>query len=146
MNNLLTEAIKKLIELIAKLDVKCTEMKGASSSNAGRAGLVPAPQKGDENKFLQGDGTWKSPKNVNSVDVALSVGGWINSNNQYTYTINNENITSTNEVIINPQYPISAGVKELDIANISQSAGKIVLTSNTKPTSEFTITLVIYKD
>ena len=36
-------------------------LSGASSSAAGKAGLVPAPAKGDEGKFLRGDGTWKTP-------------------------------------------------------------------------------------
>lgn len=35
-----------------------TAMTGASSSAAGAAGLVPAPAKGDQEKFLRGDGTW----------------------------------------------------------------------------------------
>ena len=33
-------------------------MTGATASNAGLSGLVPAPAAGDENKFLRGDGTW----------------------------------------------------------------------------------------
>ena len=32
-------------------------MKGATSASAGKAGLVPAPKAGEENKFLKGDGT-----------------------------------------------------------------------------------------
>lgn len=35
-------------------------MKGASSSSDGVIGLVPKPNKGDENKVLKGDGTWGS--------------------------------------------------------------------------------------
>ena len=31
---------------------------GSSSSSNGKAGLVPAPMKGEENKFLRGDGQW----------------------------------------------------------------------------------------
>ena len=31
---------------------------GATSSTAGVKGMVPAPASGDQNKFLQGDGTW----------------------------------------------------------------------------------------
>lgn len=34
-------------------------MVGATASGAGAAGLVPAPAKGDEGRFLCGDGTWK---------------------------------------------------------------------------------------
>ena len=32
-------------------------MKGATSTSAGKSGLVPAPKAGEENKFLKGDGT-----------------------------------------------------------------------------------------
>lgn len=35
-----------------------TAMGGATSSAAGSKGLVPAPAKGDQEKFLRGDGTW----------------------------------------------------------------------------------------
>lgn len=35
-----------------------TEMTGASSTDAGAAGLVIKPLAGDENKYLRGDGTW----------------------------------------------------------------------------------------
>lgn len=33
-------------------------MTGATSTEAGTSGLVPAPQAGEQNKFLRGDGTW----------------------------------------------------------------------------------------
>lgn len=39
-----------------KLTVK--EMTGCDSVTGGASGLVPAPSAGDEDKFLQGDGTW----------------------------------------------------------------------------------------
>lgn len=35
-----------------------TTMKGATSSTVGTSGLVPAPQRGQQNSFLKGDGTW----------------------------------------------------------------------------------------
>ena len=41
-----------------KLD-KVKNMVGATASQAGEDGLVPAPAKGDEGRFLCGDGTWK---------------------------------------------------------------------------------------
>ncbi|MEE1516920.1 MAG: hypothetical protein UF228_04915, partial [Lachnospiraceae bacterium] len=42
-------------------------MTGASSNAAGKAGLVPAPAKNNEGKFLRGDGTWAIPsKSENS--------------------------------------------------------------------------------
>lgn len=36
-------------------------MGGASSSAAGSAGLVPAPAKGDQDKYLKADGSWAVP-------------------------------------------------------------------------------------
>ena len=37
-----------------------TVMTGATSSTAGTSGLVPAPEAGDDTKFLSGDGTYKT--------------------------------------------------------------------------------------
>lgn len=36
-------------------------MTGASSTAAGTRGLVPAPQAGDTDKYLKGDGSWGAP-------------------------------------------------------------------------------------
>lgn len=35
-----------------------TALKGASATTAGTAGYAPAPAKGDDTKYLRGDGTW----------------------------------------------------------------------------------------
>ena len=50
---------------------------GATSENAGSAGLVPAPATNERNKFLKGDGTWgsidsKADKVQNAVDGNLA--------------------------------------------------------------------------
>ena len=39
-------------------EIYVPEMTGASSSSDGTAGLPPAPEAGDEDKFFKGDGTW----------------------------------------------------------------------------------------
>lgn len=39
-------------------------MTGATSSAAGKAGLVPAPAAGAQTKFLRGDGTWQATPNT----------------------------------------------------------------------------------
>lgn len=46
-------------------------MKGATSSSAGSAGLVPAPNIGEQLKFLRADGTWVIPPN-NSYSVGTT--------------------------------------------------------------------------
>lgn len=40
------------------IDTAIGVMQGATSQTAGISGLVPAPQAGDEDKFLKGNGTW----------------------------------------------------------------------------------------
>lgn len=45
-------------QIDSRLD-KVKDMVGATASEAGASGLVPAPAKGDEGRFLCGDGTWK---------------------------------------------------------------------------------------
>lgn len=39
-------------------------MKAATASAAGAAGLVPAPAAGEQTSFLRGDGTWATPPNT----------------------------------------------------------------------------------
>ena len=41
-------------------------MRGATSSAAGAAGLVPAPTAGSANKYLRNDGTWATPPDTNT--------------------------------------------------------------------------------
>lgn len=41
-------------------------MTGATSTAAGKAGLVPAPAAGEQEKYLRGDGTWQTPTNINT--------------------------------------------------------------------------------
>lgn len=41
-----------------------TNMGAASTSAAGKAGLVPAPAAGAQAKYLRGDGTWQTPPNT----------------------------------------------------------------------------------
>ena len=41
-------------------------MTGATSTAAGKAGLVPAPAAGEQEKYLRGDGTWQTPTNTNT--------------------------------------------------------------------------------
>lgn len=41
-----------------------SNMGAATSSTAGKAGLVPAPAAGEQASFLRGDGTWATPPNT----------------------------------------------------------------------------------
>ena len=80
-----------------------TNMKGATSSAAGTAGLVPAPAAGDQTDFLRGDGTWAQPSKATNADTATyakkagqdSSGQTINSTYIKNASINNRTITFT---------------------------------------------------
>lgn len=50
-------------------------MKGATSSSAGSAGLVPAPNIGEQLKFLRADGTWVIPTNTTYSVGTISYSG-----------------------------------------------------------------------
>lgn len=47
-------------------DTTYSNMGGASTSAAGRAGLVPAPSQGNANRYLRSDGTWQVPPDTNT--------------------------------------------------------------------------------
>lgn len=53
-------------ELVGDLDTNNTysNMKGATASAAGAAGLAPAPPAGAQEKYLRGDGTYQTPPNT----------------------------------------------------------------------------------
>ena len=51
-----------------------SNMGGASSSAAGKAGLVPAPAAGASNRYLRSDGTWAVPPDTNTTYTLSSFG------------------------------------------------------------------------
>lgn len=50
-------------------DTIYSNMVSSSASSAGKAGLVPAPAAGDQNKYLRGDGTWASPASQTTITI-----------------------------------------------------------------------------
>lgn len=48
-----------------------SNMGAATSSAAGKAGLVPAPAAGAQGKYLRGDGTWQTPPNTTYTRLSL---------------------------------------------------------------------------
>lgn len=47
-------------------DTTYGNMSGATTSAAGKAGLVPAPAQGASNRYLRSDGTWQVPPDTNT--------------------------------------------------------------------------------
>lgn len=56
-------------------DTTYSSMTGATSSAAGKTGLVPAPAAGKQASFLRGDGTWVVPDNTTYNDATTSTHG-----------------------------------------------------------------------
>ena len=52
-----------------------SNMTAATSSAAGKAGLVPAPAAGAQGKYLRGDGTWQTPTNTTYSAATESANG-----------------------------------------------------------------------
>lgn len=48
-------------DTISSTDTKYNNFTGATAQEAGTAGLVPAPETTESDKFLKGDGTWATP-------------------------------------------------------------------------------------
>ena len=61
---------KPIGQAIAEADLNLLEMIGATTSQNGQSGLVPAPKKGEQNLFLRGDATWANP--IESVQIQLT--------------------------------------------------------------------------
>ena len=71
---------------ITTKDTTYSTFKGATASAAGNTGLVPAPAKGANTKFLRGDGTWQ---------VAGEVTG-VKGDAESSYRVGDVNLTAAN--------------------------------------------------
>lgn len=104
----LQEASETIAENMAKIDESIPEapstMTGATAAADGTSGLVPAPLKGDQNKFLRADGTWVAPHRtrytVGNSTAADSV--LITDNGIITlrvYKISNDQLMAVNQYV-----------------------------------------------
>lgn len=86
---------KEVLESVIK------EMTGATAETDGKAGLVPQPKKGDQVKFLRGDGTWAQAATKGEFDnlhstVMTLIGEDVDQNGSVTKSIRdiaNEELT-----------------------------------------------------
>lgn len=60
---------------LSATDTTYSPFTGADGTSAGTSGLVPAPAKADNVKYLKGDGTWGDPTFVLPIASAGSLGG-----------------------------------------------------------------------
>lgn len=64
-----TDIINEVVETINNADLE--EFVGASESQAGKQGIVPAPEAGSEDRYLNADGTWKEVKQNLTIYTSL---------------------------------------------------------------------------
>lgn len=88
---------------IPSQDTTYSDMTGASASTAGAHGLVPAPEAGDEAKFLRGDGTWATVASGGpstafaEYDISIATTDW-SATSPYNYTWQNASVISNSLV------------------------------------------------
>ena len=97
-------------------------MSGATSDTAGQSGFVPAPQVGDQDKFLKGDGTWSEvPSNIVSVDEKslVSVENVLSLNGYETAAVGTiPQKSSTGITWVNPS--VSGGLSYTKVSSLDE--------------------------
>ena len=63
------DIINEVVDVVNNADLE--EFVGASESEAGKKGIVPAPEAGSEDRYLNADGTWKEVKQNLTVYTSL---------------------------------------------------------------------------
>ncbi len=134
-----------------------SNMKGASASVNGAAGLVPAPTKGNQAKYLRADGTWQTPPDTNTTYSAAtqSVNGLMSAAdktkldgiatgaNKFTYTLPAASSTARGGVKIGyaangRNYPVQLSNEKMYV-NVPDNlveilTGHVVTSTNATPT------------
>lgn len=99
-----------------------SDMTGATASDAGVSGLVPAPAAGDDTKFLSGDGTWKT---ASGVGYSAGYGINIDANNEISA---DQTVLALRTDLVGKQDVLTAG------SNITISGNTISATDTTYST------------
>lgn len=119
-------------QIDSRLD-KVKDMVGGTASEAGAAGLVPAPAAGKQASFLRGDGTWQ--------DIAVHEPGFLGDNfddeNDFRYILFNLAFDGTSS-LTQYQYNIIASKCKIDtivqylLAGVSSTygVGDVVMTKD----------------
>lgn len=67
---------------VPSVNTTYSNMTGATADTNGTSGLVPAPQKGQQWKFLCGNGTWATPNDTTYSPVTTTTNGLMTSNDK----------------------------------------------------------------
>lgn len=104
------------------------DMTGATASDAGTSGLVPAPAAGDDTKFLSGDGTWKT---ASGVGYSAGYGINIDANNEISA---DQTVLALRSDLVGKQDVLTAG-SNITISNNTISATDTTYSAMTGATS-----------
>ena len=110
-------------------------MKGATSSQSGEKGFVPAPAAGDQDKVLHGDGTWKTPGDgtLRVVPFSIGVASWTLSGGVYSCTVSSEYVTVTSVEFIEYDSSYRMAVRGDLNATKATGGGGVVFTTDVLP-------------
>lgn len=104
------------------ISVTIPDMVAATSEADGKAGFVPAPSTGEQNKFLRGDGTWQTPSNTTySTGTATKSG----LTKLYTGTGTNTDGTMTQNAITTVLNGKAASSHDHEIADVTGLQGAL---------------------
>ena len=126
--------------------LQANTMTGADGTNAGTAGIVPAPTATDNTKFLKGDGTWSNPPTYTLPIASSNTLGGIKVGNNLTIDANGVlsatggsggSYTAGDGIDIEPTL-LSKGFSYTDFINSVSGNGRGTLTKNND--NSFTMT------
>ena len=135
------ESGEEKFELLATVGVDNIEldvMKGATSEIDGVIGLVPAPEKGNSNRYLRSDGTWAEPASdlpsAGSGGSGLMTPEQVSQLQQCVTNISNltNSLSSTNTKVTNLSNTVNSlsSKHTSDINSLNGSIGNINKTVN----------------
>ena len=87
------QAIQMLMAAGGLHGLKLVPFTGATSQEDGTSGLVPAPEAGDEDKVLRGDGTWGAIAAANHVHGNITNDGKLGTASRVVVTDGNKSVT-----------------------------------------------------
>lgn len=121
-----SERASKDVDGNAIVDTYATKdpMVGATSQEAGEAGLVPAPAIADKDKFLKGDGTWDEPPRVSLDDYYYDVyGNGLSATRHNTSLAVSATLLGTsgnvNSADLSAQFSLSWGGSVINMINVN---------------------------
>lgn len=121
-------------------DTTYSAMTGASSSAAGKAGLVPAPAAGKQAQFLRGDGTWATPTDTNTDTKVTQTVTTTNASYPLLLAPSGQTATATTTAYFDSGVTLNPSTNTI-AANVSGSSGSC--TGNAATATKWSTTIAL---